>query len=139
MRLGRKTVPILVTEQGTYTESTEIVRWADARMDPGARIYPQEAALRKEVDECPQALREEGDAFRNTTAGAFALRMWREHRRQGLLYKGVRCVSISAMRRRASRSHTASEKTSPARSDVIERRRALCLFSEKIASIRGPA
>ena len=32
-----------------------------------------------------QTLREEGDAFRNTTAGALALRMWREQRRQGLL------------------------------------------------------
>jgi len=45
---GGRTVPVLVAEGGVVADSTDIVRWADARR-PGT-LLPAEPALRAEVD-----------------------------------------------------------------------------------------
>jgi glutathione S-transferase len=48
--LHTRTVPILVTNGAVLTESTDIVRWADARTTE-AHLYPDDPQLRREVDE----------------------------------------------------------------------------------------
>ncbi|MGZ3423024.1 MAG: glutathione S-transferase family protein [Polyangiales bacterium] len=48
--LHARTVPILVTTGSVLTESTDIVRWADARTT-NAHLYPDDPQLRREVDE----------------------------------------------------------------------------------------
>ncbi|MEZ4448208.1 MAG: glutathione S-transferase family protein [Nannocystaceae bacterium] len=47
-RVGGRTVPILVTDDGVVPDSTDILRWADARAPADRRLYPEghgEAAL----------------------------------------------------------------------------------------------
>jgi glutathione S-transferase len=46
---GRGTVPVLVTADGVFAQSAEIVAYADRRTEPGARLYPEEPSLRAEV------------------------------------------------------------------------------------------
>src|SRR5947207_4776414 len=46
---GRGTVPVLVTAEGVFAESAEIVAYADRHTGPGARLYPHEPGLRAEV------------------------------------------------------------------------------------------
>jgi glutathione S-transferase len=48
--LHARTVPILVTTGAVLTESTDIVRWADARTTE-SHLYPDDPQLRREVDE----------------------------------------------------------------------------------------
>jgi glutathione S-transferase len=46
---GRGTVPVLVTADGVFAQSAEILAYADRRTEPGARLYPEEPSLRAEV------------------------------------------------------------------------------------------
>lgn len=46
---GGKTVPVLVTPEGTIGESQEILEWADERTSPERRLFPGEPAARAEV------------------------------------------------------------------------------------------
>jgi glutathione S-transferase len=49
---GRITVPVLVTPQGAFNDSTGIVRWVDGQVSPERRLFPDDPpALRQEVDE----------------------------------------------------------------------------------------
>jgi glutathione S-transferase len=50
---GRRTVPVLVTPEGSLTESTDILRWADAKLPPERRLFPGDVASEVErwVDE----------------------------------------------------------------------------------------
>lgn len=45
---GRRTVPVLVTPEGTLRQSTDILRWADAKLSADRRLYPD--AGRADVD-----------------------------------------------------------------------------------------
>ncbi len=46
---GRRTAPVLVTDEGALTDSSDILAWADRR--PGApRLYPDDAAARAAVE-----------------------------------------------------------------------------------------
>jgi len=44
---GRRTVPILVTDEATYYDSTDILRFADARASPDRRLFPGDDAGRE--------------------------------------------------------------------------------------------
>ncbi len=45
---GKRTLPVLVTEDGVLTDSADIVRWADAR--GGAPLFPNDPARRDEIE-----------------------------------------------------------------------------------------
>ena len=46
---GSGTLPVLLAEDGVFAESEDILRWADARLEPEQRLFPEEAELRHEV------------------------------------------------------------------------------------------
>jgi glutathione S-transferase len=46
---GKGTLPVLVTDDGVYTESEDILRYADTRLAPEERLFPSEPSLRDEV------------------------------------------------------------------------------------------
>ncbi len=48
---GGRTVPVLVTDRGVLPDSTEILQFLDSQHADGWRPYPEEAALREEVEE----------------------------------------------------------------------------------------
>lgn len=49
---GGRTVPVLVTDEGAITDSTAILEWADRRMEPEARLYPDDAAAQaREIED----------------------------------------------------------------------------------------
>jgi glutathione S-transferase len=50
VRRGGKTTPILVTPHGVLSDSTDILRHLDNRLDEPARLYPHESILRAEVE-----------------------------------------------------------------------------------------
>jgi glutathione S-transferase len=55
---GGLTVPVLVTPEGTLGESMEILEWVDTRLEPQARLFPEDASERREVDELCRRLDE---------------------------------------------------------------------------------
>jgi glutathione S-transferase len=46
---GAGTLPLLVADDGVHGQSEAIVRWADARLEPGDRLFPEDAQLCDEV------------------------------------------------------------------------------------------
>ena len=46
---GRRTVPVLVTDEGVIADSTEILRWCDARVGPAQKLFPEERPVGDEV------------------------------------------------------------------------------------------
>lgn len=56
---GGRTVPALVTPDGTLTDSADIVTFADARAAAGRRLYPTDAGARDEALELERAFAEE--------------------------------------------------------------------------------
>ena len=46
---GGTTAPVLVTANGVFTESRDIVAWADRRLEPADRLIPEEADARAEA------------------------------------------------------------------------------------------
>ncbi|MBI2392130.1 MAG: glutathione S-transferase [Deltaproteobacteria bacterium] len=49
--LHTRTVPVLITRGAVLASSTSIVRWSDARCTGGEHLYPNDPALRREVEE----------------------------------------------------------------------------------------
>jgi len=47
----QRTVPILITERATIGDSTAILHYADASMEPGRRLFPTEQPALREVEE----------------------------------------------------------------------------------------
>jgi glutathione S-transferase len=47
---GRKTVPVLVADEGVFNESEDILRYADERIDEDRRLFPADPDLRREVE-----------------------------------------------------------------------------------------
>lgn len=45
-----RTLPILVTEARTFTDSTDILQHLDTVAPPHLRLYPEDAAMRRDVD-----------------------------------------------------------------------------------------
>ena len=45
------TVPVLVTEEGVFAESEDILRYADVRLEPERRLFPADPRRRDEVVE----------------------------------------------------------------------------------------
>ncbi len=48
---GGRTVPLLVTDEGTFADSTDILRWADRRAAPGRALYPPGDGEAAELEE----------------------------------------------------------------------------------------
>ncbi|MFO0625111.1 MAG: glutathione S-transferase family protein [Polyangiales bacterium] len=46
---GVRQVPVLVTDEGVIDDSTQILAWTDARVDPARRLFPDDPARRAEV------------------------------------------------------------------------------------------
>jgi glutathione S-transferase len=51
----KRTVPILVSRAGTFADSTDILRYLDGLTPPGARLFPEDPAGRREVEELEEA------------------------------------------------------------------------------------
>src|SRR5262245_42990107 len=49
--LRRRTVPILVSRAGVFADSTDILQYLDAFAPDGARLYPVDSAVRREVED----------------------------------------------------------------------------------------
>ena len=43
-------VPVLVTQEGTFGDSTRILKWADSKAPSDHKLYPSDPELRQEVD-----------------------------------------------------------------------------------------
>ena len=50
-RVGGKSVPVLVTEYGAFTDSTGILRYLDAIAPDNAKLYPTDFYLRRQVEQ----------------------------------------------------------------------------------------
>ncbi len=48
--VGGTSVPVLVTDTGSFTDSTEILRYLDTLTPKPDRLYPSDAALRQQVE-----------------------------------------------------------------------------------------
>jgi glutathione S-transferase len=48
---GNRTVPVLVTDDGVFGDSTDILKYVDPFLPEDARLYPEEPAARREVEE----------------------------------------------------------------------------------------
>jgi glutathione S-transferase len=46
---GAGTLPVLIADGGVFRESEDIVRYADATLEPEERLFPEEQPLREEV------------------------------------------------------------------------------------------
>jgi glutathione S-transferase len=47
---GGQTTPVLVTPEGVFAESEDILRWVDGRLAPELRLFPDDPAERAEVE-----------------------------------------------------------------------------------------
>jgi glutathione S-transferase len=56
---GGRTVPVLVTPDGTIGESHEILEWVDARVPSEERLFPADGAARQEVEQVCRRLDDE--------------------------------------------------------------------------------
>jgi glutathione S-transferase len=48
---GKRTVPVLVTDDGVFDDSTDILKYVDPFLPEDARLYPEDPAARREVEE----------------------------------------------------------------------------------------
>ena len=48
---GQRTVPVLVTDDGVFADSTDILKYADPFLPEAARLFPEEEGARREVME----------------------------------------------------------------------------------------
>ena len=48
---GQRTVPVLVTDDGVFADSTDIVKYVDPFLPEAARLFPEEEGARREVTE----------------------------------------------------------------------------------------
>jgi glutathione S-transferase len=46
---GAGTLPVLVTDSGVFSESEDIIRYADSTLEPEQRLFPSEPSRRDEV------------------------------------------------------------------------------------------
>jgi glutathione S-transferase len=46
---GAGTLPVLIADEGVFSESEDILRYADAALEPEERLFPEEQPLRGEV------------------------------------------------------------------------------------------
>ena len=53
---GQRTVPVLIAKQGVFTDSSDIVRFADSTCRDGARLYPGDAQRRAVVEDAEREL-----------------------------------------------------------------------------------
>lgn len=48
---GKRTVPVLATDDGVFSDSTDILKYVDPFVPEEGRLYPQDANARREVEE----------------------------------------------------------------------------------------
>lgn len=59
-RAGKNdTAPVLVTSEGTFGDSTDILKWADAKAPSDLKLYPTDPVLKQEVEKFEDYLDEE--------------------------------------------------------------------------------
>src|ERR1039458_4707967 len=46
-----KSVPVLITSDGVFADSTHILKWCDIKADERRKLYPKEPSLRREVEQ----------------------------------------------------------------------------------------
>ncbi|MGH7327514.1 MAG: glutathione S-transferase family protein [Polyangiaceae bacterium] len=51
---GQRTVPVLVTEDGVFADSTDILKYVDPFLPEAARLFPEEDNARREVSDLEQ-------------------------------------------------------------------------------------
>jgi glutathione S-transferase len=91
---GGETVPVLVTDERVIAESEDILAYADTRVPPDARLFPVDAAARRQVESVSRWL-DEGlgpDGRRLMYAHMLELRR---------LMLSVNCQGVPAWERRA--------------------------------------
>ena len=49
-RVGGKSVPVLVTEEGTFTDSSDILHYVERTTTATSKLYPKDTQLRREVE-----------------------------------------------------------------------------------------
>ena len=91
---GRGTVPVLVTPEGVFAQSADILAYADRHTEPAARLYPEARALRDEV----VALERGFDADLGPEARRWAYFHILSRRDLGTAYN---CTGVPAWERRA--------------------------------------
>jgi glutathione S-transferase len=64
-RVGGKSTPVLVTEDGVFTDSTDILQYLDKIVPDNAKLYPIDPQLRRQVEELEDLFDEQlGPAIR---------------------------------------------------------------------------
>ncbi len=132
---GDHHVPLLVTREGLVPDSTDILRWCDARTAPERRLWPEDAALAAEVSAWEARFDTElgtdarrvaygcvlGDAAYMRDMVARTLPLW-----QRGMFAVVRVPAV-AMIRRAYGIHPAGVARARARLDALFAEVSACL------------
>ena len=132
---GDHQVPLLATSEGLVSDSTDILRWCDARTAPERRLWPEDAALAAEVSAWEERFDAElgpnarrvaygcvlGDAAYMRDMVARTLPPW-----QRGLFAVVRVPAV-AMIRRAYGIHPAGVARARARLDALFAEVSTCL------------
>ena len=93
---GGRTVPVLICEDGVLGESADILAWADARMAPELRIYPDDPAGAEEI----RALQRDFDERLGPQGRLWMYHSLRDRRDLAMDYG---CVGVPAWERRSLR------------------------------------
>ena len=139
-RYGGKSVPVLVTESGVFTDSTDILRHIDAIATIEKHLYPANPKLRQEVEQLEELfdsklgvyIRQWGYYYRIDDRQAL-LEMWRKNNPQ-LEQVGL-TIAFPLMRQMVRRAYDVS--ASSAASSLAEVRQIFDLVSQRLASDRS--
>lgn len=139
-RYGGKSVPILVTESGVFTDSTDILRYLDAITTTEKHLYPANPKLRQEVEQLEELfdsklgvyIRQWGYYYRIDDRAAL-LEMWRKNNPR-LEQVGL-TVAFPLMRQMVRRAYAVS--ASSAASSLTEVRQIFDLVSQRLTSDRS--
>lgn len=139
-RYGGKSVPVLVTESGVFTDSTDILRHIDAIATTKQHLYPTDPKLRQEVEQLEELfdsklgvyIRQWGYYYRIDDRQALQ-EMWRKNNSQ-LEQVGL-TIAFPLMRQMVRRAYDVS--ASSAASSLAEVRQIFDLVSHRLASDRA--
>lgn len=139
-KYGCKSVPVLVTESGIFTDSTDILRHIDALATTEQHLYPTDPKLRQEVEQLEELfdsklgvyVRQWGYYYRIDDRQALK-EMWRKNNPQ-LEQVGL-TLAFPLMRRIVRRAYDVS--ASSAASSLAEVRQIFDLVSQRLASDRS--
>lgn len=139
-RLRGKSVPLLVTDSGVFTDSRDILHHIDATSPIERRLYPTDSQLRQEVEQLEELfdtklgvhIRQWGYYYRINDRPALQ-QMWHKGANQ-LEQVGVN-IAFPLMRQMVQRAYDVSAST--AASSLAEVRQIFDLVSQRLASDRS--